>query len=145
MRKLFLILFLSFPFVAHAQRYTRAQIHHRADSCMQAYLGDRFTKFLECKLNSDKPSYYRYTDEENKMRYAELPLDDARWTKGYFEDIKVWYRFRMPYPKCPMCDPVIGKTYVQLDWNLDMVAYPDIGFIPDYVWANDSCRLTSLR
>jgi hypothetical protein len=144
MKKLLLVLFL-FPVSGYAQQYTRAQIQHKADSFMKAYLGERFFAYTRCKLNTDAYSYYRYTDSKGKLQYAEVPINKNKWTKGEFEDIKVWYKLKYPYPKCAICDTVRGKTFLLLDSDLEMVAYPDIGFIPDYVWANDSCRFTPLH
>jgi hypothetical protein len=130
-------------FKASAQQYTRAEIKHASDSIMKIYL--RSDMYARCESDFDKDAVivYTYTNDKGKLKYAEVPRQPKALTKGRFKSVEVGYIMKYPYGKCRIPDEVNGRLYVKLDRWLDMSHAPDIGFIPDYVWEKDSCRLPS--
>jgi hypothetical protein len=138
MKKLFFILFLA-PLLAHAQQYTRAEIGHVADSILRSYIGDAIFAHATSEVDDDSYVCYSYIGKKGKVKYSRLPRPNT-FTKGAFNGITLKYKVQYPYPKCPACDVVKGQTSVILDHHLRMKTLPDISFIPDYVWAKDSCH-----
>lgn len=142
MKKL-LSVFLLFPMFGHAQLYTRAEIKHAADSIMRTFL--RADMYAACvgDLDNDHYTFYTYQTTSGKMKKAEVPRQPGVFTKGKFRSVTILYSLRYPYPKCKTNNVVAGTLSVTLDRHLDMQKAPDIAFIPDYVWENDSCRSRS--
>lgn len=141
MKQIILILFL-FPLALNAQQYTRAEIKHEADSIVRSFVGADVFKYAVSELDDERIVCYRYVAKNGKEKYKQVP-DGNDYTKGKFKDITVRYRVKYPYPKCVICDTVRGYTSVTLNRWLEMKLSPDISFIPDYVWEQDSCRRTS--
>ncbi len=140
MKKLLLIFFLHST-VVNAQQYTCAEIKHAADSIVRSFVGEDIFKYAVSELDEEKMVCYRYVNHKGKAKYHEVPTG-RNYTKGKFKDIVVRYRVKYPYPKCVICDTVRGYTSVTLNRWLEMKLSPDISFIPDYVWEQDSCKRT---
>ena len=136
-----LYIFLLLPSLAYSQKYTRAEIKHAADSIVQSFIGADIFKYAVSELDDDRLVCYRYLNHKGNAKYHEVPWG-RDYTKGRFKDITVRYRVKYPYPKCVICDTVRGYTSVTLNRWLEMKLSPDVSFIPDYVWEQDSCKRT---
>ncbi len=139
MKKLLYILLL-LPALTNAQRYTRAEIKHAADSLLRTFV--REDMFVRCQSDLDNESRiaYSYTNKKRKICYGDIPEQANNRTKGRFNGTTIRYSMIYPCPKCAICDVVKGRIYISLTRWLDMGKAPDISFIPDYVWENDTCR-----
>ena len=138
----YLLYLLSFfPLISSGQQYTRAEIKHAADSIVSSFVGADIFKYAVSELDDEKMVCYRYVNHKGNAKYHEVPMG-RNYTKGKFKDIVVRYRVKYPYPKCVICDTVRGYTSVTLNRWLEMKLSPDISFIPDYVWEQDSCKRT---
>jgi len=141
--KQLICIFLLFPILSHAQQYTRAEIKHAADSIMRTFLRADMYAACEGDLDNDHYTFYSYESADGKMKKAEVPRQPGKFTKGKFKSVTILYSLKYPYPKCRAHNVVEGTLSITLDRYLDMEKAPDIGFIPDYVWENDSCRKRS--
>jgi hypothetical protein len=65
--------------------------------------------------------------------------------KGKFVFAKVCWSIRIPYPKCPTCDTLNGIVCITLDKSLTKISEPDLSFIPQSFYSNDSCNFISER
>lgn len=139
MKKLLCILLL-LPALTNAQQYTRAEIKHAADSLLRTFIREDMFSRCESDLMNESKICYTYKNKKGKICYADIPEQAKPFTKGKFNGTTIRYTMIYPYPKCPVCDVVKGRIYVSLNRWLDMGKAPDISFIPDYVWENDSCR-----
>lgn len=140
MKKL-LVISLLFSLPGYSQQYTRTEIIHAADSVLKYYVKNDVFSHSRNELNTDAFVYYRYTDHKGRTKFHEVPRG-RRLTKGRFKELEVWYKVKYPYPKCKVCDTVKGETSLVLGRKLEVIKAPDISFIPDYVWEQDSCRYT---
>jgi hypothetical protein len=139
MKKLLCILLL-LPALTKAQRYTRAEIKHAADSLLRTFV--REDMFVRCQsdLVNESIIAYSYTNKKGKICWGDIPEQVNTRTKGRFLSTTIRYTMIYPYPKCPICDVVKGRIYINLTRWLEMGKAPDITFIPDYVWENDTCK-----
>lgn len=139
MKKLIYIIILV-PLLSRAQQYTRAEIKHEADSILLSMVGQDIFDHCSSELSNDMYVPYKYIDKKGRKRYTEVPRHKGQLTKGRFREVNVIYTVVYPYPKCLTNNVVRGRIDVTLDRNLEMKKSPDVGFIPDYVWAKDSCK-----
>ncbi len=72
-------------------------------------------------------------------------IENNNSLKDKFVFAKVCWSIRIPYPKCPTCDTLKGIVSITLDKSLTKISEPDLSFIPQSYYSNDSCNFITER
>jgi hypothetical protein len=130
-QKLFNFIFLVISCTAYGQKYHSEDIVKRADSIIQAKVGERiFSQYF----HYDSSSYYEFKSFFGKTKWKKLTA--SKKTKSRFKKIYVRYSFCLN-----KYNTYCLNTGVQFDSSLNEIGTVATYFIPDYVLNNTQCNL----
>lgn len=129
-QRLFFSLILFISTNLYGQQYYSADIIKKADSIMQATVGERIFKQY---LRYDSSSYYEFESLSGKTKWK--TLTDIKRTKGKFKNISVRYLFCLN-----KYNIYCLSTSIQFDSSLNQKGTIATYFIPEYVMNNTECN-----
>lgn len=118
---------------SYGQQYYSDDIRKKADSIMQATVGERIFKQY---LHYDSSSYYEFKSFSRKTKWK--TLTDIKKTKGKFKNISVRYLFCLN-----KYEIYCLSTSVEFDSSLNQKGTIATDFIPEYVMNNTECNFIS--
>ena len=122
---------LIFSSIINAQHLYTSKIIKVSDSIIIANTNERLSKYF----NIDIGSYYKYT--EKRKESTDKFLNRKKLSK-YTTEIWVNYDFNFPG-----IEGVRWSFWVKLDNKLKPIEKLDLSFIPEFLWANDTCNFIS--
>jgi hypothetical protein len=129
-QRLFILLILFISTNSYGQQYYSADIIKKADSIMQATVGERIFKQY---LHYDSSSYYEFKSFSGKTQWKTLTA--FKETKGKFKNISVRYLFCLN-----KYDIYCLSTSIEFDSSLNQKGTIATYFIPEYVLNNTECN-----
>jgi hypothetical protein len=129
-QRLFFSLILFISTNSYGQQYYSADIIKKADSIMQATVGERIFKQY---LHYDSSSYYEFKNFSGKTKWKTLTA--FKETKGKFKNISVRYLFCLN-----KYDIYCLSTSIEFDSSLNQKGKVSTYFIPEYVLDNTECN-----
>ncbi len=129
-QRIFILIFLLISVTSYGQRYYSVDILKKADSIMQATVGERIFKQY---FQYDSSSYFEFKGFFGKTKLETLMA--IKRTKGSFKNVSVRYSFCLN-----KYNIYCLNTSIQFDSLLNQKGTVPTYFVPEYVWNNTECN-----
>jgi hypothetical protein len=116
------------------QSYNKYVIWEKADSILEANIGDSL--FHQFERHFFSMYFYKTPMKEFNTGF----VNDDPFTRGELLYLKLQYQITIPYPQCPIFDPIVRIVTLELGSNLELKELHNMDYLPDYYWIKDTCH-----